>query len=142
MGDSKMRDKAMTRDDEALDQLLRRHLSGAVNPLEPSSDFAKSVMERVQQYEDIPAPIAFPWHRALPFALGVPGVVLVAIVCTAMPSLHFTRLIPTHAPSLSDLAQSRFALAIVTLLLSLLTAVICYRLAGGGRTRYGISSES
>lgn len=44
--------------------------------LVPSSGFLASVMERVQQEAAAPAPIPFPWKRALPgivFAAGVLG---------------------------------------------------------------------
>lgn len=50
---------------------IDRMLAGE-EELIPTSGFAASVMERIQEEARVPAPMAFPWRRA------VPGVVLAA----------------------------------------------------------------
>jgi len=47
--------------DDDLDRILSR-----TDDLEPSSCFVKNVMDAVRQEASAPAPIAFPWKRALP----------------------------------------------------------------------------
>jgi hypothetical protein len=59
--------------DDDLDGLLMAHLAAPAEELAPSSGFAVSVMEAIQQEVSEPAPIGFPWRRV------VPG--LVAVVC-------------------------------------------------------------
>jgi hypothetical protein len=54
-----------------LDRLLDEHLSGTAEQLEPSSGFVLSVMESIQAQAAEPAPIPFPWRRALPALLLV-----------------------------------------------------------------------
>jgi hypothetical protein len=57
--------------DMELDRIL-----AAEEPLIPSSGFLASVMERVHEEAVAPAPIPFPWKRALPgmvFAVAVLG---------------------------------------------------------------------
>jgi hypothetical protein len=60
------------RDDQSeLDHILA-HRFGPAQNLVPSSGFVASVMQRVEQQAEpahAPAPIAFPWRRALPILL-------------------------------------------------------------------------
>ena len=44
------------------------------DPILPSSGFLTSVMERVQEESRLPAPIPFPWKRAVPGILLATGV--------------------------------------------------------------------
>jgi hypothetical protein len=57
----------------------------------PSSGFLSAVMERVQEEASAPAPIPFPWKRALPgFALvaGVFGWMGVELVRAGVPAMQ------------------------------------------------------
>ena len=60
----------MKQDD--LDRILSRE-----EEILPSSGFAASVMEAVRQEAAAPAPIPFPWKRALPLA----GAAVLALAC-------------------------------------------------------------
>lgn len=59
-------------------------------PILPSSGFLAAVMERVQDEAAAPAPLAFPWKRALP------GFILAAAVFI-WATVEFARLIATPA---------------------------------------------
>ncbi len=59
--------------DDQLDSLLSRN-----DDLEPSSGFARNVMDVVRREASAPAPIPFPWRRALP------GLVLCVLSLAAM----------------------------------------------------------
>jgi hypothetical protein len=50
------------------------HILATEEELIPSSGFLASVMERVQKEAALPAPIAFPWKRAVPGILVIAGV--------------------------------------------------------------------
>jgi hypothetical protein len=53
------------------------HILATEEPLVPTSGFLASVMERVREEAAAPAPIPFPWKRALP------GMIVVASILTA-----------------------------------------------------------
>jgi hypothetical protein len=58
-------------------------------PLVPTSGFLASVMERVREEAAAPAPIPFPWKRALPgmvVAAGILGAGLFEFVRHALPA--------------------------------------------------------
>jgi hypothetical protein len=96
--------------------------------LEPSSGFLAAVMERVHEEARIPAPIPFPWKRALPgFVLAalVFGWVGVELVRLGVPAIKQTSLVAPHFPPglVQPMQQAGWvALALVTSLASWLLA--------------------
>ena len=54
---------------DELDRILAEN-----EELEPSSGFARRVMDALEQDQTEPAPIPFPWMRLLPAALGAVGI--------------------------------------------------------------------
>lgn len=102
----------MTPDDE-----LDRILMSAEQDILPSSGFARSVMEAVQNEASAPPPLPFPWKRALP---GVAAAALALVwICVvgftqlrsgaAAPPLAIN-LPPTLAPILEAAGVSLLAL--------------------------------
>lgn len=73
-------------DQSELDHMLMRSF-GPAQDLQPSSGFVASVMERVHQ-DSAPAPIAFPWRRALPMVCLA---LLAAAACAALLGNYFYR---------------------------------------------------
>jgi len=68
-------------EDAELDRILSNH-----DEIQPSSGFVAAVMEAVEREAAAPAPIPFPWRRALPlFCLGAIALVsLIVIAGTAV----------------------------------------------------------
>lgn len=66
------------------DSDLNRALAAGSDSLVPSSGFAVSVMTAVYRETAAPAPIPFPWKRALPGVAG--AVVAIAFLIAAIPS--------------------------------------------------------
>src|ERR1017187_800591 len=86
---------------DAIDNIL-----AAEQELIPSSGFLSSVMERVQEEARVPAPIPFPWKRALPgiiLAAGVFGWGAYEFVREAVPAARSVTLSITltapHVPA-------------------------------------------
>jgi hypothetical protein len=103
--------------------------------LVPSSGFAASVMERVREEAAAPAPIPFPWKRAVPgmvVAAGVFGWSAVELVRFAGPALVQLRQTETHvamnAAMAGPLEQAGWVVA--ALAVSLITWMIARRVAG------------
>jgi hypothetical protein len=62
-------------------------------PIVPSSGFLAAVMERVKEEAAMPAPIPFPWKRALPGFVLIAGVFAwegVELLRTGFPALKQT----------------------------------------------------
>lgn len=99
----------------------------------PSSGFLASVMERVEDESRAPAPIRFPWKRAIPgfvLAAGVFGWGEVVLVREAVSAIHATAATPMHLPvgleqTLVPLGWVGLALAI-----SLVSWLLSRRIAG------------
>jgi hypothetical protein len=75
--------------DRAIDRIL-----GNEDQIVPSSGFLSSVMERVQEEAEVtaaPAPIPFPWKRA------IPGIVLAAVVL-GWGGIELVRVVPAGGP--------------------------------------------
>lgn len=96
--------------------------------LAPTSGFLAAVMERVHEEARMPAPIPFPWKRALPgfvLAVLVFGWAGVELVRLAVPAFKQTSWVAPHfAPNLSHPMQQVgwVALALATSLASWLLA--------------------
>ena len=102
----------MKRDDE-----LDRILMSAEQDILPSSGFTRSVMEAVQNEASTPAPIPFPWMRALP-GLAATAFALVWVLAVGLTPLgsgttpHIVALPPTLIPLLEAAAWSALALLV------------------------------
>jgi len=101
--------------------------------LAPSSGFLAAVMERVHEEARMPAPIPFPWKRALPgfvLAAGVFGWVGVELLRLGVQTIKQTPLVAPHfSPNLVHPMQQAgwVALALAT---SLASWLLARRLAG------------
>ncbi len=101
--------------------------------LVPSSGFLASVMERVREEAAAPAPIPFPWKRALPgilFAVAVLGWGAYELVRAAVPAMQQISFASPHlsvalARPLEDAGWVALALAV-----SLVSSLLSRRLAG------------
>ena len=101
--------------------------------LVPSSGFLSTVMERVREESAAPAPIPFPWKRAIPgilLAAGVLGWGAFELVCAALAAAHQISLPSPHlsvalARPLEDAGWVALALGA-----SLLSSLLSRRLAG------------
>jgi hypothetical protein len=63
---------------------LDRALSPASDSILPSSGFATSVMAAVNEQASAPAPIPFPWKRAIPGLLAI--IAALALLAAALPA--------------------------------------------------------
>ncbi|MGA3160488.1 MAG: hypothetical protein ABSC77_04660 [Terracidiphilus sp.] len=121
------------------------HILATEEELLPSSGFVGAVMDRVRQEAAMPAPIPFPWKRAIPLLLlasggivwstvelarlGVPGLDLTALGQSAQSWLKFT-LPLLSAVQVRSLEQAGWvALALGS---SLVSWLLSRRLAGCG----------
>jgi hypothetical protein len=106
----------------------------------PSSGFAASVMERVQEEAAAPQPIPFPWKLAVPAILLASGVfawstielLRLGVAEQGLPALRTFTLSPVHlnASTVQSLEEAGWiALALVA---SLLSCLLPRRLAGRG----------
>lgn len=101
----------------------------------PSSGFMASVMERVEQESATPAPIRFPWKRAIPgivLATGVfgwSGVELIRAALSARSSMTIT--LPNLSAAVMQSVQSAGWIALA-LGVSLICWLLSRRLAGRG----------
>jgi hypothetical protein len=109
------------------------HILAGEEELIPSSGFLASVMERVQDEARAPAPIPFPWKRAVPgilLAAGVFGWGAYEFVRQAIPA---ARSIVLTVPQISAAAERPFEEAgwvVLALAVSLASWLLSRRLAG------------
>jgi len=119
------------------------HILAGEEELMPSSGFAASVMEQVRQEAALPAPLPFPWERAIPLLVLVSGGIVwstVEVVRIGLPGLGLTALGQSAQswlilPPLSgNLVHSLEQAGWVALALgiSLLSWLLSRRLAGRG----------
>jgi hypothetical protein len=140
------RDKTVRSEDEqARIETEIGHILAGEEELMPSSGFAVSVMERVRQEAALPAPIPFPWKRAIPLLLlacggigwcavelvrlGVPGFDLTALSQSAQSWLTIS-LPPLSVVQVRSLEQAGWVA--LALGVSLLSVLLSRRLAGRG----------
>ena len=99
----------------------------------PSSGFLASVMERVREEAAAPAPIPFPWKRALPGMVVVAGVLgagAVVFVRQALPAMHgFTMSMPP-VPAAAEALMKQAGWVALALWASLSSWILSKRLAG------------
>jgi hypothetical protein len=101
--------------------------------LAPSSGFLAAVMERVHEEARMPAPIPFPWNRALPgfvLAVLVFGWAGVELVRLAVPAIQQTSWVAPHfAPGLLH-PMEQVGWVMLALATSLASWLLARRLAG------------
>jgi hypothetical protein len=124
----KIRGEGEANEQNNLDEIL-----ASEEAIVPSSGFLSAVMERVQEEARMPAPIPFPWKRAIPgfvLAAGVfgwGGVEFLRGASLAMKETSFT------APRLPDILAhppQQAAWVALALGLSLASWLLARRLAG------------
>ena len=123
--------------DAEMDQILCKQ-----DEILPSSGFTAAVMEAVRREAAAPAPIPFPWKRALPVMI-LAAIVLVAVVVGGVAVLVqisrgslVANLPAAPSPALAPLFQGGTGSVIVWTGLALLTALVAVKLsmrAVGGR---------
>ena len=113
------------------------------DPLLPSSGFAASVLEAVQQQTAAPAPIPFPWRRALP---GL-AVLMLALAIVARMILATVQSIVQSPASTGDwlawlrsnaqqaiLLRTQAGPVLLALAASSVCILLCRKFMGGART--------
>jgi hypothetical protein len=114
------------------------------DPLLPSSGFAASVLEAVQLQTAAPAPIPFPWKRALPgLAALLLGLSIVArmILTTAQSAIQSPATANDWLAWLRSSAQSAVLLrtqaapVLLALAASCVCILLCRRIIAGPTTR-------
>ena len=129
----------MTSNPDNLDRILLQQ-----DALLPSSGFAASVMDAIQQQAAVPPPIPFPWKRALPgIAVLLVGVVILCrLAVSAIDGMSqdsaggvdWLAWLMSNAPS-AVLIRTEVAPAILALAASFACVAFCRRWAGGWSTR-------
>jgi hypothetical protein len=102
-------------------------------PILPSSGFLASVMERVEEESRIPAPIPFPWKRAVPgilLATGVFGWGAYEFIRQGIPSLQNTAFPPLHLTPAASQSLDQAAWVGLALAISLASWILSRRIAG------------
>jgi hypothetical protein len=111
------------------------------DPLLPSSGFAASVMEAIQQESLVPSPIPFPWKIALPgilaavavlIALGRYTVLAMRNLDVTPTSVNWLAWLQSSAPT-AVLLRTAAAPALLALAASFLCLILCRRLIFGSR---------
>ncbi len=115
---------------ERIDEIL-----GSEPELVPSSGFAASVMERIREEAAAPAPIPFPWKRAVPgfvIAGGVLGWGAVELMRFAGPALVELRTTQAHVAVNAAMARplEQAGWVVAALAVSLITWMVSRRVAG------------
>jgi hypothetical protein len=116
-----------------LDEIGIDEILAADEELVPSSGFLSAVMERVEEEARMPAPIPFPWKRAVPgfvLAAGVFGWAGVEMVRAGIPAMEPG--LPTTVQIPPGLVQplEQVGWVALALALSLASWLLARRLAG------------
>jgi hypothetical protein len=126
-------------EDERINRMLARE-----DEILPSSGFAASVMDAVWREAKAPAPIPFPWKRALP-GIVVAAVVLALILGAGIAAVaHLSNAAapqaeastPSSSIFLTSTSQPSLQNAIIWIVLALLTALVSVKISmrlGAGR---------
>jgi hypothetical protein len=128
----------MNQQPDDLDRILANE-----QPLLPSSGFAASVMDAIAKEAATPAPIPFPWKRALP---GIAALLVAFFVLYRLASETLAG-IASHPASTVDpllwlrsnsaaavMLRTQAAPALFAVAISLLSLLICRKFAGGRST--------
>jgi hypothetical protein len=109
------------------------HILVSEEKLIPSSGFLTSVMERVHEEARQPAPIRFPWKRAVPgilLAAGVFGMGAYELVRQAIPAAQALTLTPPHLSITVQRPLEQAAWVAFALAASLASWLLSRRLTG------------
>ena len=99
----------------------------------PSSGFLAAVMERVEEESRAPAPIPFPWKRALlaiPLVIGVVGLSVREFVRYGIPSMRSAVLPQIHLPVAPHTLLDQAVWVAVALVVSFLSWKLARRITG------------
>jgi hypothetical protein len=102
-------------------------------PILPSSGFLASVMERVQEESRTPAPIPFPWKRAIPgilLATGTFGWGAYEFMREAASAVRNLAAAPTQILNAHQVPLEQAAWVVLALAVSLLSVKLSRRLSG------------
>jgi hypothetical protein len=102
-------------------------------PLVPSSGFLASVMDRIHEEAAAPAPIPFPWGRAVPgilLAAGVLGWGAFELVREGLPAVRGISFAPLHISAVLVRPMQDAGWVALALGASLLSWLLSRRLAG------------
>jgi hypothetical protein len=116
------------------------HILAGEGELLPSSGFAASVMDRVRQEAALPAPLPFPWMKAIIFILlitGAAGWSAIELVHLGVPGLSLSALSwmtkpPQHLSGDLIRALEETGWVALALGISLFSWLLSRRLAGRG----------
>jgi hypothetical protein len=132
MSDNEIKLKGATMSDSEIDRTLSQR-----DEILPSSGFVLSVMDAVRQEAAAPAPIPFPWKRALPFVvLGAAALALMVVAVVGMATHLGSDSVVSKVSSASPLElslgmESGLRWAVLTLVGTFVLVKISLRLAGG-----------
>ena len=115
-------------DSSAIDSILANE-----EELVPSSGFLASVMERVHEEARTPAPIPFPWKRALPgilLASGVFGWGAFEFVRQGIPAVGSIAFTPAAIPAPLERPLEQAGWVALALAVSLVSWLLSRRFAG------------
>jgi len=118
------------KDEDEIDRILARG-----DEILPSSGFAASVMDAVRREAAAPAPIAFPWKRALPgmvvgvFALIVGLVAGVAVIVRLASGSVAPQVTASTPPALPSLFHGGIESGVIWTMLALLMAFVSVKLS-------------
>ena len=113
------------------DQIHR--ILASEEPILPSSGFLTAVMDRVEDEARMPAPIPFPWNRAVPgilLAAGVFGWGAYEFIRAGIQSLHDLTATQPQLPSAIARPLEQVTWVALALVISLVSWVLSRRIAG------------
>jgi hypothetical protein len=119
---------------EATASPIDRMLAGE-EELNPASGFLSSVMDRIHEEVRMPAPMVFPWRRALPgavLAVGVFGWGGFEIAHEAMAAMRAGALTAPHFSAMGAVPIGPAGWVAISLAVSLVSWAVSRRMVGQG----------
>ena len=118
---------------DLVDHILIDRILASEDPILPSSGFLTSVMERVEEESRVPAPIPFPWKRAVPgilLATGVFGWGAYEFIHAGIPALRGLAVAPPKLTLAVSGPLEQAAWVGLALAISLASWILSRRIAG------------
>jgi hypothetical protein len=109
------------------------HILATDEELIPSSGFLASVMERVHDEARAPAPIPFPWKRAVPgivLTIGVFGFGAFEFIRQGIPAVGSMTLVLPQIPAVAERSLQQAGWVALALAVSLISWLLARRIAG------------